>query len=346
MWIAANNEKLQYTGRIDWSNETEPVFVFPCTSVEMCFTGSLLRVHVRNRNVYWENYLGCILDGVQSCYYLKNKEETVIDVLVPENETNMHQVMFFKRQDSCHEMAILGFEIGEGENVCTLPKKSERRLEIYGDSVSAGEVSEAIDYVGKEDPMHRGGYSNSWYSYAWMTARKLGAQIHDIAQGGIALRNQTGWFCEPDQIGMEDVWNTIHYQPALGDKMLWDFAKYVPQVVIVAVGQNDSHPTDYMKSEYYGKQSVVWRERYQQFLSNLRQTYPNAEIICCTTLLQHDAAWDQAIGEVVASMQDDKITQYLFRRNGKATPGHLRIPEAEEMAQELADYINGRKVKW
>lgn len=47
----------------------------------------------------------------------------------------------------------------------------------------AGEVSEAVDYVEKEDPEHNGEYSNSWYSYSWMTARKLGAQIHDIAQG-------------------------------------------------------------------------------------------------------------------------------------------------------------------
>lgn len=37
---------------------------------------------------------------------------------------------------------------------------SGRRIEVYGDSVSAGEVSEAVDCVGKEDPVHNGGYSN------------------------------------------------------------------------------------------------------------------------------------------------------------------------------------------
>ena len=36
-----------------------------------------------------------------------------------------------------------------------------------------------------------------------MTARMLNAQIHDIAQGGIALLDGQGWFHEPDQIGME-----------------------------------------------------------------------------------------------------------------------------------------------
>ena len=42
----------------------------------------------------------------------------------------------------------------------------ERRIKVYGDSVSAGEVSEAVDYTRKEDPEHNGEYSNSWYSYA------------------------------------------------------------------------------------------------------------------------------------------------------------------------------------
>ena len=45
---------------------------------------------------------------------------------------------------------------------------------MYGDSVSAGEVSEAVEYTGKPDPEHNGQYSNSWYSY----------DVDDCAQAG------------------------------------------------------------------------------------------------------------------------------------------------------------------
>lgn len=44
---------------------------------------------------------------------------------------------------------------------------------------------------------------------------------------------------------------------------------------------------------------------------------------------------------MVQELEDEKVTQCLFKRNGKGTPGHLRIPEAEEMSDELAEYING-----
>ena len=66
MRILPDHEKLQYSGRIDWTDRKAPVFVFPCTFVRMCFTGEVLKIYVKNKKAYWENYLGCILDGKQT----------------------------------------------------------------------------------------------------------------------------------------------------------------------------------------------------------------------------------------------------------------------------------------
>ena len=48
---------------------------------------------------------------------------------------------------------------------------------------------------------------------------------------------------------------------------------------------------------------------------------------------------------MVAAARDERISQYLFRRNGCGTPGHLRIPEAYEMAEELTKYIQTLDIK-
>lgn len=345
MRIQPDNNRLQYSGRIDFSNPKAPVFVFPCTSVGMRFTGDSLRIHVRNHRLYWDNYLGCIIDGKQTVIKLSEMNEDTFEVSIQSIGQKEHEVLLFKRQDSCHEVTFCGFEIDEGEKVLEMPVKPVRKIEVYGDSVSAGEVSEALEYVGKEDPEHQGEYSNSWYSYAWITARKLNAQIHDIAQGGIALLDGTGWFCGPNYVGLESIWNKIHYNSELGKAMAWDFSKYIPQVVIVAIGQNDSHPNDYMKNDYYCEQAVVWRAHYKTFLRKIRTQYPEAHIVCCTTLLNHDMAWDKSIEQVCCEMNDKKVTHYMFRRNGIGTRGHLRIPEAEEMAEEMAAYIGTLDIK-
>ena len=349
MKIYPDCDKLQYTGRIDWTDPREPVFVFPCTSVKIRFTGKQLKMRVRNRKAYWGNYLGCVIDGEQSSIRLPEDGEAVLELPVKaagELKDSVHEALIFKRQDSCHELTVLGFELEEGAQILDPPERPARRIEVYGDSVSAGEVSEAVEYTGRTDPEHSGEYSNSWYSYSWITARKLNAEIHDVAQGGIALLDNTGWFHAPDYIGMESAWDKIHYNPDLGPSTEWNFDNYRPQVVIVAIGQNDSHPDDYMKEEYDGARGIRWRSGYRAFLEKLRGKYPDAHIICITTLLEHDPAWDRAIDQVCREMADDKITHYMFRRNGKGTPGHLRIPEAEEMAEELSAYIESLSVDW
>ena len=113
---------------------------------------------------------------------------------------------------------------------------------------------------------------------------------------------------------MESAGDKIQYNPYYGNLIFWDFNQYRPDVVLVAIGQNDNHPYDYMKESYQGDQAKKWRNHYREFLLNLREKYPTAHIVCHTTLLCHDASWDQAIGEVVESLNDKKISHYLLKK--------------------------------
>lgn len=355
MIVSLDDERLVYSGRVDWSAAKRPEFIFPATSLHFRFYGKKALLTVENRGgAGWDYYAGVITDGVQSFRELDRCGLNRI-VLVDGETEKEHDVLFFKRQDSCHEITLISMELPEEGRLLAAPEKPKRRIEVYGDSVSVGEVSEAFDHVGQEDPKHSGEYTNSWYSFGWMAARKLRAQIHIIARSGIALMGGAGYFHEPDTIGMENVWDKLHFEPDLisetgadpgGKKgILWDFSRYTPQVVIVAIGQNDSHPYDYMKEDIQCKMAVLWRKRYRMFLGALREKYPDAYIVCCTTLLIHDLSWDRSIAWVCREMQDEKITYFGFNRTGKGTPGHLRIPEAGEMAEELAAYIEGLHVE-
>lgn len=345
MIVSMEDKRLKFSGRIDWTNAKKPEFVFPATSLHFRFYGKKAVLTVGNRGGSgWRYYAGMVVDGEQSCRELFYQGRTRV-VLVDEPEEKEHDVLFFKRVDSCHEMILEELELSPGSRLLEPPGRQKRRLEFYGDSVSAGEVSEAVGYAGKEDPEHKGEFTNSWYSFAWMTARKLKAEIHDVAQGGIALLDYTGWFREPNQTGMESVWDKIHYNPDISAPTQWDFSKYVPQAVVVALGQNDSHPLNYMKEDYEGEKAALWRKRYEEFLKKIRGKYPRAHIVCCTTILIHDLAWDKAIDEVCRRMGDDRVTHYMFRRNGTGTPGHPRITEADEMAGELADYLDSLHIE-
>ncbi len=339
MIIRPDDKRLTYCGRIDFEDKKAPVFIYPCSSIRIKVSGSFLHIVLSNKKAYWENSLGFLIDGIQGKAVLPEEEGETTITLAEHLEEGLHDVMIFKRQDSCHTFAFYGLEVEEEALVQECEPVPSRRIEVYGDSVSAGEVSEAVEYVGKEDPEHNGEYSNSYYSYAWMAARRLDAQIHDIAQGGAALLNDTGWFMEPDSIGMEEIYDKLQYHPCLGPVKRWDFASYRPHLVLVAIGQNDNHPQDYMAQDYESEKSTNWRRRYKTFIQDLRIIYPKAVIILQTTILNHHPNWDQAIGQVQMQLKDPRVYHFRYTDNGCGTPGHIRIPEAERMAQELTAFV-------
>ena len=339
MMIEFDNQKLRFSGRIDTSNPKKPQLIYPSSFLQFRFYGKSAEITVTNHRICWNNYMGAIIDGEQRTWQLNDEGKTTI-LLVDEEIPREHEVLFFKRQDCCHVVVLEELNLSEESRLLDLPPLPARRIEVYGDSVSAGEVSEAVEYTGKSDPEHYGQYSNSYYSYAWIAARKLNARIHNIAQGGIPLVTGTGWVAPPIYPGMDFMWDKLHYHPQLGKVTNWDFSLYRPHVVIIAVGQNDSNPEDYMKENPTGEKAQIWKQKYKELILNLREKYPKTLILLTTTILEHDVSWDAAIEEVCQGLSDERVRHFLYRENGRGTPGHIRISEAERMADELVDYLN------
>lgn len=344
-WITPTHRALQYMGRIDFDDPENPVWINPATCVRVRFTGSFIRAVVTNQRGCWTNYLGAVVDGVQYKYALANEGRQEI-TLAEGLEDAEHELLLFKRMDSCHQIVFHGFLVEEGAEVSAPPSLPERRIEVYGDSVSAGEVSEAVEYCGQVDPPHDGEYSNSYYSYAWFTARMLNAQLHDVAQGGIALLDDTGYFRWPNYLGMEYMYDKMQYHTDINPPKLWDFSRYTPHVVIVAIGQNDNHPDDYMSGNYDHPKALNWRNHYRAFIQKLRSIYPKAHIILSTTILNHHENWDKSIHQVYQELNDPKIHHFLYSKNGCGTHGHIRTPEAEQMGRELSAFIETLPGVW
>lgn len=344
-FVPMTDEHLRFTGRIGMEDAANPFFIYVCSSVALRVTGRILRVALTNHHSFYENRLGVMVNGQEGAILLADGEQVIdLSALLTAEEND---VLLFKRQDCCHAYTLHGFAVAADARLLPLEARPPRRLEVYGDSVSAGEVSEAEFACGQPDPEgHNGRYSNGYLSYAWQAARLLHAELHDIATGGMALLDGTGYFNMPDTIGMVSGWDKVNYSPAFGAPIPWDFSRYTPHVVVVAIGQNDHHPVNIMAEDYDSAASAHWRTEYVRFLTGLREKYPNAHIICTTTILGHDAAWDRAIDQCVRDMADERIHHFLYSRNGCGTPGHIRGSEAAVMAKELAEFVETLPGVW
>ncbi len=336
----------EYMGRIDRQNPDEPLFIYAGSQVKMRFTGEEVYLKIKKHTMWGDVALGYVIDGRMGkipLMQIKDDEETEIK-LVSNLGEGEHTLIVYKRLASNYFYTLSDVRIEGGE---LLPCKTEYRLklEAYGDSVTAGEVLEAVDFVGRSDPENHGSaYDNSYNSFVFQTARNLNAEINAVAQGGIAVFTGTGYFHYPDGIGMEDVYDKLGYFPEVGISD-WDFSQYVPDAVILALGQNDKHNAvtdkddiDITDPETRNK----WKEGYKKIIRSLSEHYgKNTKYIFTTTLLMHDKEWDNAIAEIVSELNAEGIAAYrnIFRRNGSATPGHPRLQEHTEMAKELTDYI-------
>ena len=335
--IRPSDPRLQYMGRIDFSNPDAPVFFWAGSLVQFAFTGDTLMLSIANHRIYNGLQLGFLIDGKQHQLALNEENDTPQTYEISVSGSGMHRFTLFKRQDSTHSFTLCGIALAEGGDLCELPPLPALKLECYGDSVTAGSVVEAVDKVAASDPpVYDSKLDNAWHSYAMQTARLLNAQVHLIAQGGIALFDNTGYF-DNGRYGMETAYDKLAYFP--GDAMTpWDFSRYIPDFVTVAIGQNDQHFNG-CDQTLSPEQRERWLETYCGILSELMQKYPDATFILLLTVLMHDDFWEQLLDDACERMNSPRVKRFRFTRTGKATPGHPRIPEQCEMACELTEFI-------
>lgn len=344
MNITHNDEKIIYMGRTD-SYPDETRLFYAGSQAIVKFRGTRLDVTF-NSTSYWGSLcLGVVVDGEMRgipLSYDNNRKD--ITVAAAEGLADgEHSVIIYKRHAANQSLSIKGFET-DGEFLAPEPLP-ERKIEVYGDSVCAGEVIEAYDYTEKCDPEgHDSKYDNVWNSFVMQTARNLNAQIHNICQGGIALFDGTGYFHAPDYIGLESVYDKTCYFPEGGEPTQWDFSRYTPDIVIIAIGQNDKHNGRTDKDDIDIADLSCrseWKTAYIKMVRELDRHYGGAKFVLTTTILMHDAEWDKAIDEIKDELCGMGIKAYhnMFSRNGAATPGHPRLSEHNEMAAELTDFI-------
>lgn len=345
-FIDADHLFIQYIGRMDFTDPKSVLMIYPGSYIKLRFEGSSIKIRFSQDDSDTGNYIGYIIDDIIEGKVLL--QENTVDKsykIIEGLEDKEHLLTIFRRNDFTRGRCFFnGVILEPGKLLLAPPLRPERRIEVYGDSITAGEVSEAYGFEGKQDPEETAHLSNAWYSYANILARILEAEIHNIGQGGLALQDGYGYCCQPDTIGLETTFDKLNHIPYLGGYTCWDFSKYIPHIVIIAIGQNDSstHP-DVVYDE---KLKAIWKRKYLNILKFLRSKYKNAYFILTTSILYHDTAWDDMIGEVRDEFDDERVKTYRYKRLGKGTPGHIRRSEAQEMAEEMAVFIRKLDNPW
>ena len=327
--ISPDNQLIQYMGRIDFTNPDAPLFAYPNVTIRAKFEGTSLNLLLRNYNGsdFSENYFVSVIDGGTPVKFeVTSGQQTypVAKFLVD----GIHTVEIIKVTESYNgECQFLGFQTDHAKGLVAADPLPDLKIEFFGNSITCGYGIE-----GGIQPAS----DNSYEAYAAVAARELNAQFHTTSYSGIGIVSGFASFL------MKEMYNrTIaitSYNP-LPANNTWDFTKFVPNVVVVALGTND-YNTGFKAGTIT---TDTFESGYSDLITKIRTAYPNAQIICTNSPMVSDPKLGNSINEVVTGLKnagDNKVYYFSFSMMaGGGFNGHPSVADGQTNGKELAAYI-------
>ena len=246
-----------------------------------------------------------------------------------------HQLEMYRRTEALFgPTELIGLLVDDGQSLAA-PAAPERRIEIVGDSISAG--------YGDEGTNTRCPFSadteNHYASYGAVLARALGAELSTVAWSGRGVvKNYNGEPGDP--------------MPVLFERTLpeertsrWDFS-LAAQAVIINLGTND-----FSTEPDPPEQTFV--AAYRALLERVRSVYPSAFVLCTVGPMLGGEDLGRArrgIAEAVRQRYasgDDRVVAYEMQ-TPNPNPGcdwHPSTATHARMAEELGGALR-RALGW
>ncbi|MDD4969689.1 MAG: GDSL-type esterase/lipase family protein [Paludibacter sp.] len=340
IFVPFNNQNLTYMGRVEKVENQYAKIYWPGTSVTLNFQGTELKAVLKNGKE--TTYFYAIVDGNDQ-EALKIKADTIQSsiVLATGLKNANHTVQLFKLSNNTSFTYFYGFELGDGSTVLAANPLPQRKIEFYGNSITAGH---GVDVLPGHDDSGSPEYFNNYWTYAARTARHFNAQYSCISRSGIGV--MVSWF----PIIMPEMYDRLNPEDPASK---WDFAAYTPDVVVINLFQNDmwltaspNHPQFKARFGITPPDVPTIIQSYQNFVKSIRSKYPDASIICVLGSMnatQKGSPWPGYIETAVKGLSDSKILTHFFPY--KDTPGHPKAAEQKVMADDLIDFID-KNITW
>ncbi|QEK51548.1 electron transporter RnfD [Pedobacter aquae] len=331
------HKAITYQGRIKKDKAMADLY-WSATSVKLNFKGSGISATFQDET--GNNYYNIIIDG-DSSYIFRPEKVKKTYILAQNLKPGKHQIEIFKRTEWTRGKTIFyGFELPQNAKFLPADKPKSRKIEFYGNSITAGYAVE--DFSGKDSPDST--FTNAYLSYAHLTAKHFDAQYHSICRSGIGI--MISWF----PLIMPQMYDRLNPNNASSK---WDFKQYTPEAVVVNLFQNDSWLVKKTNTEgfktTFGTQAPTEDfiiKSYQNFLTSIRNKYPKAKLVCILgnmDITREGSPWPAYVKKAVAGLKDEKIyTHFIPYKN---SGGHPSIKEQQDLANSLIEFLE-KELSW
>ena len=239
-----------------------------------------------------------------------------------------HTVEFYRRTEGNFGPTAVYDVVPDGELLA--PPPVTRRMEVIGDSISAGYGNE-----GEAPCSFSSQTENHYLTYGAVAARAVGAEVHTVAWSGKGVIYNYG-------DGVDEPLPEIYDRTVATEGASWGF-EWQPDVVVINLGTND-FSTDNDPSQ------ELFTSSYVAFLEHLRSVYPNAFLLAVAPSLfgPEVPVVEGYLLDVVAQRQaagdpDVAYANINVEWIGSGCDGHPNVVThagmADRLVQELQEHL-------
>jgi len=263
-------------------------------------------------------------------HFLKlDKGRSVVPLAENLNPEEWHKVSIVKRSEGFQGVVRFnGFEMPESGEL-KAPAASGRKLLVLGDSITCGYGNEAADPNEGNTVENENGYM----SYALIAARELDADAMLVCWSGKGMyRNRSR---SNDQ--HETLTELFERTLPLDSKERWDHQRFIPDVIVINLGTNDS-------AEHHGAKEPLSKSAfiatYVDFLKRLRAYAPDSKLILSVGPMQSGLV-SKWLPEIATQFEETSVLIFSKFSGRQDIGGHWHpsVVKHQKMADQLVNTI-------
>lgn len=317
-----NTDKFRILGR-SISDETGLYFTWSNNGIEFAFKGGdRVNIHFGDYNCDAPVYVKVYVDGKTEKHCLYGKDpKIVIDGL----DNAKHKILLLRISEGGTPLIFKKAEIyGKNPVLLAPPKEKKLRIEFIGDSITCG----FGDIAPRSQDTYYTYQQDSTETYAYYTAKKLGAEIRTVCISGQGVYRN----CSKEE-GTPFI---KIFDMSLRGKYGYDHSTWIPDVVVLNCGTNDVPG---------GTEPDVMYEEGGKLIDKVRSAYPTSSIIWIYGMMNDK--FNDTLKKLVSDKKksgDKKIYYLYFKsiygfKNEVGAIGHPNANASERVSKKLAKYI-------
>ena len=281
------------------------------------------------------NYLQYELDGVYQKRIKISRDEKEPVVLKAKNK-GRHTIWIYKATEATTGPVFI--EKVTGTNLRVIPNSGAPLIEFIGNSITCGADADTSDMPCGKGEYHD--YHNAYYAYGPRIARSLGTNYILSSVSGIGIYRT--W--NREEPSMPQVYDKTDFQ--VGSSRQWNFSKYSPKIVSIALGTNDLSNGDGTPRKPFDSARFV--NNYIEFVQFVKSKYPKAQIVFLNSPMvsgERNVLLENCLNTIKKNIDrlhpsDKPVALFFFKpMRAGGCAGHPSVEDHKVLAEELYPFF-------